>query len=54
MLLEVPLEPNTPLTPKIMFGHSLEDQHPYLSDSKKLLLQSLKQEFLSGRRKMVK
>lgn len=43
-LIEVKLSVNTPLEPKVIFGKPLDDQHPFLSGSKKRQLRKLKEE----------
>ena len=48
MLIEVSIDQNAPLHPKIVFGHALDDQSPYLSTEQKALLESLKAKLYSG------
>lgn len=43
-LIEVNLDIHATLQPKIVFGHALDDQAPYLSDEQKVRLEKLKEE----------
>lgn len=42
-LIEVELDLHATLQPKIVYGHALDDQAPYLSDEQKKLLEQLKE-----------
>ncbi len=48
MLIEVCVDQNAPLHPKIVYGHALDDQSPYLNSDQKTLLESLKAELYSS------
>ena len=42
VFVEVIIDKNAPLHPKVVYGHALDDQAPYLSEEKKNILESLK------------
>jgi acetolactate synthase-1/2/3 large subunit len=42
MLIEVDIDMRAPLHPKMVYGHALDDQAPYLNDTQKAYLESLK------------
>jgi acetolactate synthase-1/2/3 large subunit len=42
VLIEVTININAPLHPKVVYGHALDDQAPYLDDSQKAKLEALK------------
>jgi acetolactate synthase-1/2/3 large subunit len=42
VLVEVVLDMDTPLQPKVVYGHTLDDQAPYLDEKQKGVLESLK------------
>lgn len=44
ILVEVVLDMETPLQPKIVYGHALDDQAPYLDEKQKGILEKLKAE----------
>ena len=48
-LIEVKLRASAPLEPKVIFGKPLDDQHPFLNESKKRKLQKLKEELRHGK-----
>lgn len=47
VLIEVDLDMNTPLQPKVVYGHALDDQFPYLNDKQKDFLEKLKSKLKS-------
>lgn len=48
ILIEVDLDIETPLQPKVVYGHALDDQSPYLDGTQKALLEKLKTELYSA------
>ena len=43
VFIEIDIDMMTPLTPKVVFGHALDDQYPYLEKEKREYLNSLKE-----------
>ena len=48
ILIEVKIPFNTTLEPKVVFGNALDNQYPFLSERKKILLEKFKADLKSG------
>jgi acetolactate synthase-1/2/3 large subunit len=47
IIIEIKLNPNSVLRPKVVYGETIENQAPFLNDEKRQLLARLKNEYLN-------